>query len=481
MDTTRVVIVNSAGAAALAAALREILAESRAFAFAVAPALAPVRVGPGSGGNFADVFQTAAPHLWLGCLTAAELSGAAPLLAAAARSWRQVPAIVVTELAPPEPLAELLEAGAADFILAPLRAADVLPRLARWREPGPSQSAEVIEIKRRLGLQKFIGESPAFVREIQKLPKLAQCDASVLITGETGTGKEMIARALHYLSLRAPRPFTPVNCGSIPSDLLENELFGHEAGAFTSAGAAAPGLVTAAEGGTLFLDEVDSLTPAAQVKLLRLLQEKEFRPLGSTRTCHADVRVVAASNADFHALVRTGGFRRDLYYRLNVLPVHVPPLRERPTDIPLLARHILARAAKELGQPRKELAPNAWPRLAAHPWPGNVRELENVLHRALLLADGPRIETCDIDLLGAGGTDAGGTDAGASFRALKARCVEQFERNYLQTLLAAHDGNITHAATAAQKNRRAFFELLRKHHLVGQRPPPPPAGDRAGT
>ena len=470
MDTTRIVIVNSAAAAGLATALREIFGSARAFAFEVAPARSPVRVGAGSGENFADVFQSAAPHLWLGCLTPAELPSAAPLVAAAARAWRQVPAIVVTELAPPEQLAELLEAGADDFILAPLRAAEVLPRLARWREPGQSQSTEVIEIKQRLGLQKFIGESPAFVREIRKIPKLAHCDASVLITGETGTGKEMIARALHYLSRRAPRPFVPLNCGSIPSDLLENELFGHEAGAFTSAGAAVPGLVAAAEGGTLFLDEVDSLTPAAQVKLLRLLQEKEFRPLGSTRTHHADVRVVAASNADFEALVRTGRFRRDLYYRLNVLPLHVPPLRERPADIPLLVRHILARAAQELGQPFKELSPTAWHRLAAHSWPGNVRELENVLHRALLLADGPRIETRDIDLLGADGSHGG--NGSASFRALKAQHVEQFERNYLQTLLAAHDGNITHAATAAQKNRRAFFELLRKHHLVGDRLPP---------
>ena len=465
MDTTRIVIVNSAAAGELAAALREILVLARAFTVDVMPAVAPGDAGREDGAKFAPLFQGAAPHLWLGCLTAAELSCAPPLLAAAAHSWRQVPAIVVTELAPPEQLAALLEAGADDFILAPLRAADVLPRLARWREPGASQSTEVIEIKRRLGLQKFIGESPAFVREIRKIPKLAHCDASVLITGETGTGKEMIARALHYLSRRAPRPFVPLNCGSIPSDLLENELFGHEAGAFTSAGAAVPGLVAAAEGGTLFLDEVDSLTPAAQVKVLRLLQEKEFRPLGSTRTCHADVRVVAASNADFAALVRTGRFRRDLYYRLNVLPLRVPPLRERPADIPLLVRHILTRAAQELGQPAKELSPGAWHRLAAYGWPGNVRELENVLHRALLLSEGLRLEPGDIDL-----PFAAGVDGPASFRALKAQCVEQFERNYLQTLLAAHDGNITHAATAAQKNRRAFFELLRKHHLVAHRP-----------
>src|SRR5262249_30700623 len=194
-------------------------------------------------------------------------------------------------------------------------------------------------LKWTLGLEKMIGESRVFRGEIEKIPRLSRCDASVLITGETGTGNELCASAIHYLSRRAEYPFVPVNCGAIPVELMENELFGHDRGAYTGADRSQTGVIGEANGGTLFLDEIDCLPATAQVKLLRFLQKKEYRPLGSLKTSQADIRVVAASNTDLHEAIKSGRLRQDLYYRLNVLSLHLPPLRERREDIPVLSRH----------------------------------------------------------------------------------------------------------------------------------------------
>ncbi len=315
-------------------------------------------------------------------------------------------------------------------------------------------------LKERLGLKLFIGQSPAFRQAIQCLPRYAGCNAAVFITGETGTGKEMAARAIHYLSRRAGHPFVPVNCGAIPGELVENELFGHERGAFTGASNATRGLVAEADGGTLFLDEVDALPQQTQVKFLRFLQEREYRPLGSRKTLSADVRVIAAANSDLDAAGRNGRFRADLFFRLNVLPLSLPPLRRRKEAIPALAAHFSAQYADEFKLPRKALTPGALQKLAAYDWPGNVRELENIIQRAVVLAEGQEITADDIALPeGNGPLDA------KSFKALKAEIVAAFERDYLRQLLAAHNGNITHAAQAAQKNRRAFWQLLRKHKI----------------
>jgi len=330
---------------------------------------------------------------------------------------------------------------------------------------GPSREMAQ-RLKETLGLKRLIGESPAFVEQIQKLPAVARCDAGVLISGETGTGKELIARAIHYLSPRARGPFVPVNSGAIPLDLVENELFGHERAAFTGAHAAQPGLIEQADGGTLFLDEVDSLPPLAQVKLLRFLQEKELRRLGSTRTRKCDVRVIAATNAEVEAALAEGKIRRDLYYRLNVIPVPLPPLRERRKDIPLLALHFLHRYAGELGQPCRAFTPGAMQALQDYGWPGNVRELEHVVERAVVLA-GDR-EEIDLGALDVPRPDSRPADP-PSFQEAKARAIARFERGYLEELLATFGGNITRAARAAQKNRRAFWELIRKHDIDARR------------
>jgi DNA-binding NtrC family response regulator len=252
-----------------------------------------------------------------------------------------------------------------------------------------------------------------------------------------------------------------VNCGAIPSELVENELFGHEAGAFTGASSAVRGLIHDAEGGTLFLDEIDSLPLQTQVKFLRFLQDQEYRPLGARKTSQADIRVIAASNANLEGVVRSGAFRADLFYRLNILPLKLPALRERREDIPMLARHFVAKYARELSMPLKELSRNALERLSVYEWPGNVRELENTIERAIVLSEHSFITGEDICL-----PEPHGSSEEMSFKVRKAHAVAEFETAYVRGLLSVNDGNISKAARAAKKNRRAFWQLMRKHNIA---------------
>jgi DNA-binding NtrC family response regulator len=295
-----------------------------------------------------------------------------------------------------------------------------------------------------------------------KLPRIAQAEGNVLLTGETGTGKELCARAIHHLSARRPAPFIAVDSGALPEGLLESELFGHTAGAFTDARAEHRGLAALAEGGVLFLDEVDALSPRLQSKLLRFLEERTYKPLGSERFRRADVRMIAATNRNLEALVRTGAFRSDLYFRMNVLHLRLPPLRERPADIPVLAEHFLQIQPPGRGQPRS-LAPSALRKLTLHHWPGNVRELLNVVQRAVVFADGPVIRAQDIDLTLP--VDVGEAP-GAGFRQARADALARFERAFVENLLRKHNGNITRAAREARKDRRAFGRLVKRLGVV---------------
>jgi two-component system, NtrC family, response regulator GlrR len=314
--------------------------------------------------------------------------------------------------------------------------------------------------KEKIGLRQIIGQSPAFLEQLERVPRFAQSSASVLISGESGTGKEVFARALHYLSPRAGGPFVPVNCGALPEHLVESEIFGHKRGAFTGALADQLGLIGQAQRGTLFLDEVDALSRGTQVKLLRFLQDGEYRAVGGQGFVRADIRVIAATNANLERLVSDGKFREDLFYRLNVLGLVLPPLRERRSDILLLADHILeAQAALAKNAPKK-LSLKAVNRLLAHSWPGNIRELENVLTSAMVLCDEETIDLSDLNL------PEEGPEEEQSFQKTKARVVRRFEHDFLETTLRAHHGNITLAARAVKKNRRAFWELLRKHGLL---------------
>jgi DNA-binding NtrC family response regulator len=356
---------------------------------------------------------------------------------------------------------DLLEMGASDFLMPPVRRPELVARLMRQARVARRGDAIVQKLKEEIGLKQIIGESTVLLEEVRRVPRFAQCDATVLISGESGTGKEIFARAIHYLSPRADRPFVPVNCGALPEHLVESEIFGHKRGAFTGATADQAGLIREAEGGTLFLDEIDGLTRHAQVKLLRFLQDGEYRSVGSQQILHADIRVVAAANADLNRLVREGNFREDLFYRLNVLSLRLPALRERRGDILLLAHHILEAQAAAAKTAPKNLSLGALNRLLGHSWPGNVRELENVLTRAVVLCDRDMIELSDLNLPG---DDA--TEDNQSFQTMKSRVIRRFEHDFLETTLRANQGNITKAARAVKKNRRAFWELLRKHDLL---------------
>ena len=316
----------------------------------------------------------------------------------------------------------------------------------------------------KLGLQQLIGQNSLFASEINKIPLIARSDAAVLISGETGTGKEMVARAIHYLSPRAGKAFVPINCGAIPVELVENELFGHDRGAFTGAASTRDGLIHEAEEGTLFLDEVNCMPLFAQVKLLRFLQNKEYRRLGSTKSLHGNVRIIAASNADLEAELAAGTLRRDLYYRLNVVPIVLPPLRARGNDIILLARHFLAKYAAKLNNPVTDFSPEAERKLLLYSWPGNVRELEHVIERVLVLCTDKIIREDHIVL-----PSCETNSSQLSFQEAKANVISQFETTYIQNLLTVYKGNITKAAQAAQKERRTFWQLVRKHNIDVQK------------
>jgi DNA-binding NtrC family response regulator len=367
---------------------------------------------------------------------------------------------------PAEADGELLSAAAEavdDFALWPVRALELRQRVARILGPAACDPDAVrLQLLEEAGLANLVGRDPAFLEVIGRIPLIARTAGPVLITGETGTGKEVCARAIHHLGRRRSFPFIPVDCGAIPENLVENELFGHVRGAYTDARRDQRGLVAMAEGGTLFLDEVDSLSPAAQAKLLRFLQERTYRPLGAERFQQADVSVVAATNRDLRALVRDGRFREDLYFRLDVMRLHMPALRARRGDIPILARHLVNVLCAENGTPRKTLSAAAVRRLEGHDWPGNVRELLAVLQSAIVFCAGTQILPSH---LFPPATSSPSEPAGASFRKARAFAIEIFERSYVVDLLRKHRGNVTRSAQEAQKDRRAFGKLIKKYRI----------------
>jgi DNA-binding NtrC family response regulator len=317
----------------------------------------------------------------------------------------------------------------------------------------------------------LIGRSPAFVEAVGDLRRMAQCNAPVVISGETGTGKELVARAIHYLGPRAGGPFVPVNCGALPDHLVENELFGHARGAYTDATASSVGAVGEANGGTLFLDEVEALSPRAQVSLLRFLQDNAYRPLGGRGTRQANVRVISAGNADLCTLCDRGELRSDLYYRLQVLSIELPPLRERADDVELLAGHFIDRYCRQYGIQRKVLDGQSLQRLRGYPWPGNVRELENLIHREVLGAAGAILHLAPERGHSYTSAVADGEPEARErkcFAEAKASAIKRFERDYLVDLLAEAGGNVSRAARIAGKERRALGKLLKKHGIQTQ-------------
>ncbi|MFH1807269.1 MAG: sigma-54 dependent transcriptional regulator [Pseudomonadota bacterium] len=374
------------------------------------------------------------------------------------------PVLIMTAHASIEDAVRLLRMGAADYITKPVTKEVFNHRVRRVLE-----ALRLTEEVTRLRMESatggaaphIVGTSQSMQRIMARLPLTAQTDAAVIVYGESGTGKELIAQTLHRMSKRSTKPFVTVNCGALPDTLLESELFGYKRGAFTDAHRDTPGLVEEANGGTLFLDEIGDLSQSVQVKLLRFLQSKEFKPLGSPRTLRADLRIVTATNRDLKTMVQRNVFREDLYYRLNIVPITLPPLRERKSDIALLASHFLRKYKEESEKPIESFSPAAMQRLVGYPWPGNVRELENKVQQAVVMAQGRVIDLGDLmfeeDSVVSEGT------APRTFKEEKRHVVDDFEMRYVNRVLGLYDGNISQAARHAGMDRKNLWGIMRKH------------------
>ena len=354
---------------------------------------------------------------------------------------------------------QAMKRGAYDYLPKPFGADEVLLTL-RKAEEREQLRREVGRLREEVRAEARFGEivarSPAMVRALEVASKVAQHGSPVLITGASGTGKELVARLIHRESDRSAAPFVPVNCGAIPETLIESEFFGVVRGAFTGADRDRAGLFEAADGGSLFLDEVTELPVQLQVKLLRALQEREVRRVGGTDSRPVDVRVIAATNRDLHRAVEQGDFREDLYYRLAVVPIHLPSLAERTEEIPELTHHLLQRHARRLGVPLEGIDSDAMQVLLAHSWPGNVRELENVLERALVLAEGPRVTSADLPETVRVPSPAGAAGRFRDHDLSVKRQTAELERFLIQRALERTDGNRTAAAELLQLSPRAL-------------------------
>jgi DNA-binding NtrC family response regulator len=379
--------------------------------------------------------------------------------------------VMMTAYATVQDAVTAMKQGAYDYLQKPFDPDDASLVIARALERKRLR-AQAQTLRRELegvfSFHNLVGKSAPMKDVYRLLEQAAKLDITVLLNGETGTGKELAARAVHYHSERKERRFVPVNCGALPGELVESELFGHAKGSFTGAVGAKPGLFEEADGGTIFLDEIGELPLPVQVKLNRALQEKEIRRVGDNRPIKVNVRVIAATHRDLKAEVAAGRFREDLYYRLNVFPVVLPALRDRREDVPLLAAHFLE---KHAGALRKELSgidADALRALTGYPWPGNVRELENAVERAVAVAKGPQIQLRDLP------PDVKGTQEGAIPGEVLARMPyreavdlarDRVSRDYLTVLLREHDGNVTHAAAQAGMERESLHRLLKRYGI----------------
>jgi DNA-binding NtrC family response regulator len=384
--------------------------------------------------------------------------------------------IIVTGFATIQTAVEAVKLGATDYLQKPVSPDKLVVAVARALERkhllGLTRRLRS-ELETRYRIGNVVCASPPMRRVVQLVSKVAPSSSTVLISGETGTGKELIARAIHYNSPRKDSPFVVADCAALTESLLESELFGHVRGAFTGAVKDRKGLVEAARGGTLFLDEIASISPSIQGSLLRLIQEHEIRPVGADRAVKVDVRLVAATNRDLKAMADTGEFRDDLYYRLSVFTIPLPPLRERPEEIPLLTHHFIGQFAERLDKAIAGISPRAMTALEMHDWPGNVRELQNVIERACLLADGGHVDVDDLPtIIGEQQTDEWDdvpTDAeslNARKKELRAEAVDRVEKLFLLKALKAAQWNVTRAAEATGVLRPNLHAMMRKHGIT---------------
>ncbi len=383
--------------------------------------------------------------------------------------------LVITAFASTETAIEAMKRGAYDYLTKPFQV-DEVQLIIRNALETRRLSTENMLLKRELASQssfaQIVGQSDAMQKVFDMVRKVADSKSNVLICGESGTGKELVARAIHYNSARSRLPFVAINCGALPEPLLESELFGHMRGSFTGAVSNKAGLFEVANGGTIFLDEIGETTPTMQVKLLRVIQEREFRRVGGTRDLKVDVRIIAATNKDLEKAVADGSFREDLYYRLDVIPINLPPLRMRAGDIPLLAKHFLERFAKVSGKPVPELTPGAMHLLLAHEWRGNVREMENLIERAVAFASGPQITEEDIHswLHRPAAQPQGGYPADLPADGLDLEeLINRIEKELLLKALERAQWVKKKAARLLKLNTRSFRYRLEKYAIKGGR------------
>jgi two-component system, NtrC family, response regulator PilR len=390
--------------------------------------------------------------------------------------------LMITAFASTETAVEAMKQGAYDYISKPFQIDEVklVIRNALERKQLERDNLRLrLQLKERIDVENLVGKSPAMQKVYEVIRKVADTKSNVLILGESGTGKELVARAIHFNSGRKDAPFVAVNCGALPEPLLESELFGHVKGAFTGAHANKEGLFEVANGGAVFLDEIGETPPSIQVKLLRVLEEKEFRRIGGTKNIKVDIRIIAATNKDLEKAVAEGSFREDLFYRLDVIPIHLPPLRERSEDIVWLTDHFLEKFCRTSGVPVKKIAPEAMRLLQSHEWRGNVRELENMMERTVAMVSGETITERDI-----GGSlerpvpsrDAISTQLPPEGLDLES-FVEELEKTFLQKALKRTGGVKREAAKLLGLNMRSFRYRLQKYGLGKARLAPLPAGD----
>jgi two-component system, NtrC family, response regulator PilR len=421
-----------------------------------------------------DVLAKGAVDLVISDIKMPDMSGVEVLRAAKAAD-ASLPAIMMTAFASTETAVEAMRLGACDYLIKPFDV-DELKLKVREKVEARQLRQENVLLKRALNqphvMAGIIGRSSSMLAVFDLIESVAKTTSTVLVTGESGTGKELVARALHFHSLRRERPFVALNCGALPETLLESELFGHMRGAFTGAESTKKGLVEVAEGGTIFLDEIGEMTPMMQVKLLRVLQERKFRRVGGTEEISADIRVVAATNQDLPKLVSEGRFREDLYYRINVIPVQLPALRERREDIPLIAEHFLVKYREQMGKAVAAISGGAMAFLERYDWPGNIRELENVIERAVALERTPTILVeslpAQIRATMAGGPVAAVDDdmpelptGGFDLE----RHVQSVERRYLAQALERAGGVQVRAAELLGMSFRSFRYYAKKYNL----------------
>jgi DNA-binding NtrC family response regulator len=379
-------------------------------------------------------------------------------LAVIRRQNGQVPVVIMTAFGSVETAVNAMKAGATDFLLKPFsldHLMQVVNKALEIRALRDENRALKEELGRRYEYDNIVGRSPAMQEIFATIERVAPTRATVLLAGESGVGKDLIARAIHFHSPRRGRPLVKINCTAIPENLMESELFGYEKGAFTGAQTSKPGKFEQADTGTVFLDEIGDVPPAIQVKLLRILQEREFERLGSNATRRIDVRVVAATNQDLRAALEQGTFREDLYYRLNVVPINIPPLRERKQDIPFLANHFVCKLAPDAGCQVESISDGAVEKLLGYHWPGNVRELENVIERSLVMCTGTRLEADDIKLENAPARSTAAAQGGPPFLP-EGMTLDQYEQDIIREALRRADGNKSQAARLLGLTRNAL-------------------------